>query len=76
MWSLGVNLALWLLDVLNSAVSLTFVNRVLTALSLYMRAAPFQAGQLSLANTLYFLAVMGLTQFLTVRTLDARRWSE
>ena len=75
-WSLGVNLALWLLDVLRSAVSLSFVSRVLGAVSLYMRAAPFQEGQLSLANALYFLAVIGLMQFLTVRTLDARRWSE
>ncbi len=41
-----------------------------------MRAAPFQEGQLSLANALYFLAVIGLMQFFTVRTLDARRWSE
>ena len=74
-WSLGVNLALWLLDVLNSAVSLTLVNRILSALSLYMRAAPFQEGQLSLANILYFVAVIVLMQFFTVRTLDARRWS-
>lgn len=75
-WGLGINLALWLMDVLSSAVSAAALKSVLNAVSLYMRAAPFQQGQLSLANTLYFAAVIALALFFTVRTLDARRWSE
>lgn len=75
-WGLGVNLLLWLMDVLNSAVNIAWVSRILTFLSPYMRCSPFLMGQLSLANTLYFLAVIALMLFLTVQTLDERRWKE
>ena len=74
-WAFGVNLLLWLTDVLNSAVSIGWINRVLRAVSLYMRASPFQQGQLSLANIVYFLAVIAVMLYFTVRALDARRWS-
>ena len=74
-WAFGVNLMLWLTDVLNSAVNIGWINRVLRAVSLYMRASPFQQGQLSPANVLYFLAVIALMLYFTVRALDARRWS-
>lgn len=75
-WAFGVNLLLWLMDVVNSAVSFAPAKAVLTFLSPYMRCAPFQLGQLSFASILYFLAAIGLTLFLTVRALDARRWQE
>ena len=74
-WAFGVNLLLWLTDVASSAVGVVWVQKALSFLSLYMRAAPFQQGQGSLANTLYFLAVIGLCLFVTLRSLDARRWS-
>lgn len=74
-WAFGVNLLLWLTDVLNNAVTVGWISRVLSFISPYMRAAPFQNGQLSPANALFFLAVIALCLFLTVRTLDARRWS-
>ena len=75
-WAFGVNLLLWLTDVLSSAVNIAWISRVLSFLSLYMRAAPFRNGQLSPANILYFLAVIALCLFLTVRALDARRFSD
>ena len=74
-WAFGVNLMLWLTDVLNSAVSIGWINHLLQSVSLYMRAAPFRQGQLSPANALYFLAVIAVMLFFTVRALDARRWS-
>ena len=74
-WAFGVNLTLWLTDVVSSAVSVGWISGALKAVSLYMRAAPFQQGQLSPANLLYFLAVIALMLFLTVRALDERRWS-
>ena len=75
-WAFGVNLLLWLVDVLSSAVNVAFVTKVLSFISPYQRYAPFQLGQLSYANILYFLVFIALMLFWTVRTLDARRWRE
>lgn len=75
-WGLGVNLLLWLLDLLSSAVSVAALQRALAFISPYQRCAPFQMGQLSYANCLYFISVIALMLFCTVRTLDARRWRE
>ncbi|MBQ7455845.1 MAG: ABC transporter permease subunit [Clostridia bacterium] len=76
LWAFGVNLLLWLLDVLSSAVSVAAVSRALSFVSLYKRYAPFQQGQLSYASALYFAAFIALMLFFTVRTLDARRWRQ
>ena len=76
LWAFGVNLLLWLLDVLSTAVESPPVTRVLAFASLYRRCAPFRQGQLSYAGALYFLAFIALTLFWTVRALDARRWRQ
>ncbi len=72
----GVNLLVWLSDVIASAVSVSWIGSLLNFISLYKRFAPFARGQLSLSNVLYNLLFMGIMLFLSVRALDARRWSE
>ena len=72
----GVNLLVWLSDVLASAVTVRWISGLLNFISLYQRFAPFARGQLSLSNVLYNLLFMGIMLFLSVRVLDARRWSE
>ncbi len=72
----GVNLLVWLADVLASAVSIDWISGALNFISLYQRFAPFVRGQLSLSNVLYNLLFMFIMLFLSVRMLDARRWSE
>ena len=72
----GVNLLVWLADVLASAVTVKAVSGFLNFISLYQRFAPFVRGQLSLSNVLYDLLFIGVMLFLSVRVLDARRWSE
>ncbi len=72
----GINLALWVLDLLSTAVTLPVVSPVLRFLSLYDRYEPFLLGQLSYASILYFVSFCLVFLFLTVRMLDARRWRE
>lgn len=72
----GANLLLWLADVIARAVTVEAVTDVLHFLSLYQRFEPFTQGQLSFSNVLYNLIFIGLMLFLSVRVLDARRWSE
>ena len=72
----GANLLVWLSDVLASAVTARWLSGFFNFISLYQRFAPFVRGQLSLSNVLYNLLFMGIMLFLSVRVLDARRWSE
>ena len=72
----GVNLLVWLADVLASAVPVEWVSGILNFISLYQRFSPFARGQLSLSNGLYDLLFIFVMLFLSVRVLDARRWSE
>lgn len=73
---IGANLLVWLADVVASAVTVTWISDFLNFISLYRRFAPFVRGQLSLSNVLYDLLFIGIMLFLSVRVLDARRWSE
>ena len=72
----GANLLVWLSDVLASAVSIQAVSDALNFLSLYQRFAPFAQGQLRFSNVFFDLLFIAMTLFLSVRVLDARRWSE
>lgn len=73
---IGANLMIWLADVVAAAVSVTAVSTTLDFISLYQRFVPFVRGQLSLSNVLYYLLFIFIMLFLSVRVLDARRWSE
>ena len=73
---LGANLMMWLADILSTAAGENFLGRLLSFLSLYRRFAPFTRGQLRFSNGLYFLIFIFIMLFLSVRVLDARRWSE
>ena len=72
----GANLLVWLADAMAQALSGSFAARVLNFISLYRRFAPFARGQLSLSNALYDVLFIFIMLFLSVRVLDARRWSE
>ena len=72
----GANLLVWLSDVVAAAVSVEAVGEALRFISLYQRFEPFARGQLSFSNVLYNLLFIFVMLFLSVRVLDARRWSE
>ena len=72
----GVNLLVWFSDVAASAVSVAAVSGALKFISLYQRFAPFARGQLSFSNVLFYVLFIFVMLFLSVRVIDARRWSE
>ena len=74
--SLGANLLMWLADLMSDAVTVPVLRGFLEKISLYDRFQPFLTGQLSLANTVYFLAFSSLCVALSIRYVEARRWSE
>lgn len=73
---IGANLLIWLSDVVAAAVSSDAIGKALNFISLYQRFMPFARGQLSLSNVLYYCLFIFIMLFLSVRVLDARRWSE
>ena len=70
----GVNLALWLLDLLAGSMTQSWVRDVLYFFSLYDRYNPFLMGQLSFASIGYDLSFIAAFLVLTIHTLDSRRY--
>lgn len=73
---LGANLLIFISDAAAPAVSSPAVGGALRFISLYRRFAPFLRGQLRFSNALFFLLFVFAMLFLSVRVIDARRWSE
>ena len=70
----GANLLLWMLDLLEGAVSSALLRDALSFLSLYARSEPFLMGQLSFAGVGYFLSFSAAMIALTIHVLDSRRY--
>ena len=70
----GVNLALWLLDLLAGSITQSWVRDVLYFFSLYDRYNPFLMGQLSFASIGYDLSFIAAFLALTIHRLDSRRY--
>ncbi len=77
--TLGVNVLLQILESVGTSLTvpgLSFINTVISWLSLYKRYNDFSAGILSIANVIYYISFCGIMLFLAVRVIDKRRWSE
>ena len=70
----GVNFALWMLDILATAVQLPWLSGVMSFLSLYTRQEPFLMGQLSFASIGFDVTFVIACLLLTIHALDARRY--
>ena len=70
----GANFVLWILDLIQSALSIDWVNRLLSFFSLYERTEPFLMGQFSFASVGYDLSFAAAFIALTIHMLDARRY--
>lgn len=71
--SFGVNICLWMMDLLASRVPAWAAN-ILCFFSFYSRSEPFLMGQLSFATVLYDVCVTVAFLAMTVHTLDSRRY--
>ncbi len=70
----GANFVLWMLDLLQSAINIDWVNNVLSFFSLYERTEPFLMGQLSFASVGYDLSFAVAFILLTIHRMDSRRY--
>ena len=73
--SIGVNILLCLFDVISNFVSVTFLKDIINALAVLYKYQEFTAGIFSLKNILFFLSLIVVFNFLTMRVIERRRWS-
>lgn len=70
----GANLALWMLDMLGSAVNWPSLADALDFFSLYARQEPFLMGQFSWASVVFDLSMAAAFLMMTIHALDSRRY--
>ncbi len=73
--SLAVGLLIYLMDSLIGMSSSQFLSTVLSAVSFNNNYQNFTYGILNLSNIVFFLSVMAIFSFLTIRVFEKKRWS-
>jgi ABC-2 type transport system permease protein len=68
-------LLLYLLDSISSAISWEWLSTLLEKLSFYTRYYEFTQGLFDLSSVLFYVSVIVLFNFFTVRVFERRRWS-
>lgn len=69
----SISLLLWFLGASSNLASSSF-GQVLNYLSLNTHYESFAKGLLSLSDVLYYLSLIGILLFITIRSLETRRW--
>lgn len=73
--SIGANIVLCLFDIISSYVPAEAVKNVLSSLSVFYKYEEFTVGIFSLKNILFFISLIVIFNFLTMRFIERRRWS-
>ncbi len=72
--SIFVNVGLFLMSVLSSAIQVDFISNIIVKLSIFNRYAEFTQGIFGFSNVLFFVSAIFIFLFVTVRVMDKRRW--
>lgn len=70
-----INLMMLLMNTLKSALPNGFLQDVLSSISVYSRYSEITNGIFSLSSLIFFVSVIFIFLFLTVRVLEKRRWA-
>lgn len=70
-----INLMILLMNTLKSALPNGFLQDVLSSISVYSRYSEITSGIFSLSSMIFFVSVIFIFLFLTVRVLEKRRWA-
>ena len=70
-----INLMILLMNTLKSALPNGFLQDVLSSISVYSRYSEITNGRFSLSSLIFFVSVIFIFRFLTVRVLEKRRWA-
>ncbi|MBR5091252.1 MAG: ABC transporter permease subunit [Ruminiclostridium sp.] len=73
--SIAVNVALSLITVIASIIPVQFISDMISKLAVFDRYYEFTTGIFSLSGVIFFLSIIVIFLFLTVRVLERRRWA-
>lgn len=66
----------YMLDMLAGSVSNEFLSGLMNSLAFYSRYTEFSSGIFNIGSIVFFLSVIFVFNFLTVRVLEKRRWAD
>lgn len=70
-----IGLAIFFIDSLAELVSVTWISSAISSISFATHYQDFTTGILSISDMIFFLSIIVLFNFLTLRVLEKRRWS-
>lgn len=73
--SIGSGLLIYMLDSISSVVSNDFFSSIVNAISFNQNYTNFTLGILNLKNIIFFISVIAIFTFLTIRVIEKKRWS-
>lgn len=73
--SIGANIVLCLFDIITNYIPVETVKNVINSLSVFYKYNEFSMGIFSLKNILFFVSLIVIFNFLTMRFIERRRWS-
>ena len=68
-------LVIFFIDSISQLISVTWISTAISSISFVDHYSNFTKGILSVADTVFFLSIIALFNFLTLRVLEKRRWS-
>lgn len=71
----AVGLFIYLLDNIASIISVSAISTALSSVSFLSHYENFTVGVLNVADLIFFLSIIALFVFLTVRVIEKKRWS-
>ena len=73
--SIGVNIALCLFDIISNYISNETLSGIVNSLSVFNKYSEFTQGIFSLKNIVFFLSIIVVFSFLTMRVIERRRYA-
>lgn len=73
--SLAAMLFIFLFDLIAQAIPIEFISKIFANLSFMARYQDFIGGILNVSHIIFFISVIVVFNFLTVRVLERKRWS-
>lgn len=71
----AIGLFIMLMDSVANMINVTFISNIISSLSFNTHYTNFTVGILNLSDAVFFLSVITVFVFLTVRVFEKRRWS-